>query len=228
MRVSDPRRNALRFIPTPHETACKHVPRGAAETPTRSLRTASARSKLSSRLFRGALAVVAILGAAIATPARAEVKQATADTFLIVFTQQLQAKPAKVYDAVVKIQQWWSGEHTYSGNAANLSLLAEAGGCFCERWKDGSVEHGTVIFAMRDQVLRVRTALGPLQSKAVTGILTFQMKPDGEGTMLTVGYRVNGTAESALDKDAPNVDAVLGLQFARLTRLILTGTAEGT
>jgi hypothetical protein len=76
---------------------------------------------------------------------------------------------------------------------------------------------------MRDKLLRVQTALGPLQGKAVTGVLTFQLKPEQESTLLTLSYRVNGSAASALDKDAPVVDKVLGEQFARLARYIEKG-----
>jgi hypothetical protein len=65
-----------------------------------------------------------------------------------------------------------------------------------------------------------------LQSKAVTGVLTFQLARDGNTTVLTLTYRVNGASASALDKDAPAVDRVLGEQFARLTRLVETGKPD--
>jgi uncharacterized protein YndB with AHSA1/START domain len=168
----------------------------------------------------------ALLFAVFATQARAEVKQSVPGTLLLEFSQHLNVKPSKVYDALPRVQKWWSSQHTYSGNAANLSLLAEAGGCFCEHWKDGSVEHGTVIVAMRNKLLRIRTALGPLQAKAATGILTFQIKPDGDGAVLNTEYRVVASAESALDQMAPIVDKVLGEQLARLGRLIETGSPE--
>ena len=155
--------------------------------------------------------------------AHAEVKLVTSDGFFLVFTQRLEATPAQVYAALPQVDRWWSSDHTYSGDAANLSLKAEAGACFCERWKDGSVEHGTVILALRDQLLRINTALGPLQGKAVTGVLNFQVKPDNKATVLTVTFRVNGASASALDKDAPAVDKVLGEQVARLARFVETG-----
>lgn len=116
-----------------------------------------------------------------------------------------------------------------SGSAANLSLKAEAGSCFCERWNDGTVEHGRVVMAIREQILRLQTALGPLQARAVTGVLTFQLKPEenvgGPATVLTLTYVVNGASTSALDKSAPGVNDVLGEQFARLVRFIETGKA---
>jgi hypothetical protein len=83
--------------------------------------------------------------------------------------------------------------------------------------------------AQRDELLRLQTALGPLQALAVTGVLTFQLKPDDNGgaaaTMLTLTYVVNGAGSSALDKIAPAVNDVLGEQFSRLVRFIETGKA---
>jgi len=76
---------------------------------------------------------------------------------------------------------------------------------------------------LRDQLLRLNTALGPLQGKAVTGVLSAQVKPDDKATLLTVAYRVNEAAASALDKDAPAVDRVFGEQVARLARFAATG-----
>ena len=171
---------------------------------------------------------LALLLVVAAEPAVAEVRSATSDSFVIVHSRRVNAAPAQVYALLPAVDRWWSSEHTYSGNAANLSLKAEAGSCFCERWNDGSVEHGRVIMVIRDQLLRMQTALGPLQSRAVTGVLTIQLKPEDAGknaTLLTLTYAVNGAGASALDKAAPAVNDVLAEQFARLTRLIETGNA---
>jgi len=177
--------------------------------------------------FQPAGAVALILFAAFSGDLRAEVKSATADGFVIVHSRRVAAEPSKVYAALPAIDRWWNAEHSYSGNAANLSLKAEAGACFCERWRDGEVEHGRVVMALRDQVLRLQASLGPLQSRAVNGVLTFQLKADdasgGKATLLTLTYVVNGASASALDKSAPAVDGVLGEQFDRLARFIETG-----
>ena len=154
---------------------------------------------------------------------RAEVKQAAPDNLLIAYSAVVRAPAAKVYASLAEIGRWWNSEHSYSGDAANLTLKAEAGGCFCERWRDGSVEHGRVIVALPDRILRLSSALGPLQGRAVTGVLTFQLKPQEGGTLLELSYVVNGSSASALDKSAPAVDGVLGEQFARLIRYIETG-----
>jgi uncharacterized protein YndB with AHSA1/START domain len=172
-------------------------------------------------------AILMLLFAVVALDVHAEVKSATGDGFVIVHSRRVDAAPEKVYALLPAVDRWWNSDHTWSGDAANLSLKAEAGSCFCERWKDGGVEHGRVIMVMRDQLLRLQTALGPLQGRAVTGVLSFQLKPDesagGKATLLTLTYVVNGSSASALDKSAPAVDGVLGEQFERLVRYIETG-----
>jgi hypothetical protein len=83
---------------------------------------------------------------------------------------------------------------------------------------------------VRDQLLRLQTALGPLQARAVTGVLSFQLKPDDaakdSATLLTLTYTVNGASASALDKSAPAVDRVLAVQFEQLVRYVETGKAR--
>lgn len=163
---------------------------------------------------------------ALAPLAHAEVKESSADAFFLTYESKVAAPTAKAYADVVQIGRWWDSEHTYSGKSVNLTLKPEAGGCFCEKWKDGSVEHGEVLMAMPGKVLRLRTALGPLQERALTGILTFWIKNEDSATTLTVEYRVNGANASGLDQLAPNVDEVLGAQVDRLRRYIATGNPE--
>jgi len=164
--------------------------------------------------------------AALAPLAHAEVKESSADAFLLAYEGAVAAPTANAYADIVQIGKWWDSEHTYSGKSANLTLKPDAGGCLCERWKDGSVEHGEVLMAMPGKMLRLRTALGPLQERALTGILTFFLKNENSATTLTVEYRVNGASASGLDQLAPSVDDVLGAQVDRLRRYIATGNPE--
>lgn len=170
-----------------------------------------------------AIALVSILYAA---GAAAEVKQSAADSFFLSYSTPVSASTAKAYTDITQVQRWWSSEHTYSGKATNLGLKAEAGGCFCERWSGGSAEHGRVIMALPGKLLRLDTALGPLQEFALKGILSFWIKNEDGATSLTVEYRVNGVASSGLDALAPSVDEVLGAQVDRLKRYIGTGNPE--
>jgi uncharacterized protein YndB with AHSA1/START domain len=170
---------------------------------------------------RTVLIACAALG--LASPSAAEVMQSAPDGAHMLHQVRVEAPPAAIYALVGQVGRWWSSDHSYSGDAANMTLAMEPGGCFCEKWKDGAVEHARVILLMRDQVVRMSGALGPLQVKAVNGVLTFLLKPDGAGTQLTVGYRITGSSLSGLDKDAPAVDGVLAVQVQRLKRLAETG-----
>ncbi len=169
------------------------------------------------------LLVAAALGA-FAASAQGEVVRSSADGFFVSVSAPVAATPAKTYAGVLDIGHWWSDAHTWSGSAANLSLTPEAGGCFCERWKDGSVEHGRVIMALKDSLLRLDIALGPLQELAVTGVMNISINSGDDGaTRLGIDYRVNGTGASGLDVVAPVVDQQLSGELARLVRYIETG-----
>jgi len=170
---------------------------------------------------------VAVLLMLPAIAVHAEVKEAGPDHFLIQNTRTIHAPADKVYAAMVDIGHWWNGEHTFSGDAAHLSIQADAGGCFCERWDNRSVAHGRVMRATPGQMLRLDTALGPLQAMAVQGVMTFTLKPAAEGTALQFEYRVNGSSASGLEKMALPVDGVLMEQLGRLQRFVESGKADG-
>ena len=69
--------------------------------------------------------------------ADAEVKFASADGFLIEHRFTIAAPAAKVWEMLQHPERWWPADHTWSGKRENLSLVADAGGCFCERWDGG-------------------------------------------------------------------------------------------
>jgi uncharacterized protein YndB with AHSA1/START domain len=165
-----------------------------------------------------------------AAVARAAVTASSAQTLTIQHKVSTRSKPADVYRALGRVGKWWNSQHTFSGSAANLKLEPAAGGCFCERWKDGSVEHGRVIHAQRDKLLRLSATLGPLLELGVTGVLSFELEPSKAvqpgGTDLLVTYRISGDPSHNLAGFAEPVDRVLGEQTARLQRFVDTGKAE--
>ncbi len=145
--------------------------------------------------------------------AAAEVQQSASDSAVIVHRFQVSASPDVAWAALTHPERWWPSDHTWSGNAANMRLRAEAGACFCENWDDNSAEHGRVIMALPGKLLRINGALGPLQEMAVTGVLSIQLAAKEDGTEATVTYRLSGDASHKLDAFIPVVDKVVGQQF---------------
>ena len=158
--------------------------------------------------------------------AGAAVVQSAADGFVIEHTYRVTASPSAGWQVLLHPERWWPSEHTWSGSAANLSLVAEAGGCFCERWSDGGTEHARVIHVRTNQLLRLDGALGPMQEMAVTGVLTVRLAPVDGGTEAKVTYRVSGDSSHRLGELAPVVDKVLGQQFGGFAALASKPVAQ--
>jgi uncharacterized protein YndB with AHSA1/START domain len=98
----------------------------------------------------------------------------TPNGFEVATMATIAAPPDRVYAVFGEVGHWWDSSHTFSRDAANLSMELRAGGCFCERLKDGgSVQHLQVVYAAPGQELRLRGALGPLQTEGVDGTLSW-------------------------------------------------------
>jgi uncharacterized protein YndB with AHSA1/START domain len=154
-----------------------------------------------------------VLAAALPIAAGAEVKAAAADGFLIEHRYTIAAPAAKVWESLLHPERWWPADHTWSGKRESLSLAAEAGGCFCERWGNSSVEHGRVVMVMPGKMLRLDATLGPLQEMAVSGVVTFALEEKDGATTLVATHRISGDPSHKLDQLAPIVDRVNALQF---------------
>jgi uncharacterized protein YndB with AHSA1/START domain len=161
------------------------------------------------------------LGTGALGSADAEVKSVVPNGFEIVDAVTIQAPPERVYAALGRIGEWWSSAHTFSKDAANLSLDLKAGGCLCERLKDGgTVQHLLVVYAAPGQGLRLRGGLGPLQMEGVDGTLAWTLKPTEAGTSVTQTYILGGYIRSGMNDWAPKVDKVLHEQLEQLQRFI--------
>jgi hypothetical protein len=174
-----------------------------------------------------AIALALSLVTTLAAPVRADIAAASPAGFVLRIENTLAAEPEKVFDEALRIGEWWNGEHTYSGNARNMSLENKPGGCFCERLPAGFVRHGSVEFSSRGKVLRISGALGPLQGMGATGLMALVFQKSGTGTKLVVTYTVSGFAPGkGYEELAAPVNEVLTDQFARLKRYVETGTPD--
>ena len=170
-----------------------------------------------------AAALVIALLAAPATGS-AEVTEKAASGFLLTQRVIVKSDAAASYQALLHPERWWKEGHTWSGSAKNLSLDPRAGGCWCERWADGEVEHARVLFIKKDEMLRLQGSFGPMQGLAVSGVLEFQLTQGKDGTQVDMSYRVNGSEASKLDIIAPMADGMFAEQMASLKSLL---DAEG-
>lgn len=163
-----------------------------------------------------------------AVPAAAEVTRTTAGGFVSRHEVVVTASPKAVWLALITPAGWWQSEHTWSGDAANLTLTPQAGGCFCETIPEvdepgrftlqGSVEHMRVIQAYPETALRLVGALGPLQSEPVNGVLTIAISKIEQGTRIVWEYNVGGAMRFEVPVISRAVDGVIGAQLAALAK----------
>ena len=181
-------------------------------------------------MIRKTALFAALLFTTPAMPAQAEVVAQSDAGFVIRQSVEVTADQQSVWKALIAPAKWWSSEHTWSRDAANLYLDAQATGCFCEKLpkpadapadqRIGSVEHMHVIFADPQRgVLRMSGALGPLQGEALNGTLTIELKKTETGTRIAFEYVVGGYMRMKSAEIAPAVDGMLGQQLAGLAKL---------
>ncbi len=181
-------------------------------------------------MYHTKLLLAALLLTVPTLPAPAEVIAQSDAGFVVKHSVEVAADQQAVWKALIAPAKWWSSDHTWSHDAANLYLDAQATGCFCEKLpkpadapadqRIGSVEHMHVIFADPQRgILRMTGSLGPLQSEAANGTLTITLVKAETGTRIELEYVVGGYMRFKPSEIAPAVDTVLGQQLAGLAKL---------
>ncbi len=166
------------------------------------------------------LALTACAGFALA-----EVADRTDAGFTLKYAVTITAPPEQAFSKIIDIAKWWASDHTYSGDASNLSIEAKPGGCFCERLSNGGgVEHMRVVNVIPGQTLRMAGGVGPLQSLGVAGSLSFDIAKGKTSTTLTMIYRVGGYFPGGTQSLVAPVNNVFGQQFKRLANYLERGS----
>lgn len=164
---------------------------------------------------------VLFLAAAVAS---GEVLDTADNGFTIRETVTLSVPPDKAYAAMIEVGRWWSPDHTYSGDSANLTIDPKPGGCWCEKLpSQGGVRHMTVTSVWPEKMIRFEGGLGRLQAMGVAGSMTWKFTPAEKGTAVEVRYAVGGYNPGGLRTLAPAVDGVLHEQVDRFRRFAETG-----
>lgn len=167
-------------------------------------------------LFAG-LAAICLLGA----PAMAKVDAVSPQGFSVTHTGTIPIAPLDAYNRLLAIGTWWSGDHSFSGDASNFSLEAVAGGCWCEKLPNGGfVKHMELAFASPGEMVVLRGGLGPMLFMGAQSTLTVSFAPaEGGGTTVTFALSVGGYDPDNFTKLSTAVDGVLGEQFTRFITL---------
>ena len=172
----------------------------------------------------------ALLATAVcaAAPLAAEVTRTTDNSFVSRNEVVVDASTKEVWLALISPATWWQSAHTWSGDAKNLTLTPQAGGCFCETIPEvdepgritlqGSVEHMRVVQAYPESALRMLGSLGPLQSEPVNGVLTIAISKVAVGTRIVFEYNVGGAMRYEIPVIAKAVDGVMAAQIAALAK----------
>jgi uncharacterized protein YndB with AHSA1/START domain len=156
-------------------------------------------------------------------PATGEVLHVNETAFSVRHEAEISVASETAFKAITgRISEWWSADHSWSGNAANLYFKTGVGGCFCEKLPDGGgVEHLRVIYYRPNREIRLTGALGPLQQMGVNGAMSWRIEDRADGKrVLVFEYRVNGHIPGGANSIAPAVDGVIGEQHASLLALL--------
>jgi len=160
----------------------------------------------------------------LSAPAAAEVVSADTHGFEVQETVNLVVPINQAYAAFGRLGNWWNSDHSYSGDARNIRLALQPGGCMCEsNPKGGGVEHMRVAVVMPNERIVMTGSLGPLLYEAASGVMDVKFDKIAGGTKVTLNYRAAGFANANADKMAPLVDSVLADQMKRFRTFAARG-----
>jgi len=161
-------------------------------------------------------AILFLSALTLAAPASAEVVSADDHGFEIRHSVNLVIAQPEAFAAFGRVGNWWSNEHSYSGDASRMSLQLRAGGCFCEPLEGGGgVEHMRVTYLQPGERIVLTGSLGPLLYEATSGVMDVKVERIAGGSRVIMNYRAAGFAKGGAVAMAPLVDQVLGEQMKR-------------
>jgi uncharacterized protein YndB with AHSA1/START domain len=174
------------------------------------------------------LAVIALAPLGYGDVASAEVTDAGPGGFSLVHEVTIAADRSTVWRAAVaRVGDWWSDDHTVSGNAGNMRIDAVPLGCFCESFGGhAGVVHQIVTFVNPTVMLRLTGGLGPLGLMGVDGNMLWEFFDDEQGARVKFSYTVGGYYPDGLDSIAGAVDFVIGEALMRLKAYVETGDSD--
>ncbi len=164
------------------------------------------------------IVAAAILVSLIVSPsfARAEIVAASDTHFVLRHEAVSTLEAEQLWERLVRPATWWHPDHTYSGDSANLTLDATAGGLWREDWEGGSVSHGRVLYVKQGEQLRMEAPFGPLQGLGAYTIWTITITAVETGSKVVFEEVSTAPPGTDMAEMAKAVDFVKGEAIQRL------------
>lgn len=151
----------------------------------------------------------------------AEVLNQSATGFNLRIIQSLKTDPQTAYQLAIHPEKWWLSDHSWFGDAQNLSIDPRAGGCFCEKQGNREAMHMTVTYVDPGKALHMIGGLGPLQMIGIHGGMSWKFSDKTDiGSEITLSYAVTGYYPDGMETLAPIVDQVLSAQMRSLAKAV--------
>lgn len=154
------------------------------------------------RGWRG-LVVVCLTATVLTVPALAEVSELPADqvgNYSSVNVVTIAGDPQLVWENLTgDVSGWW--DHSWSESPLKMYIEPSPGGGFYEIFDEEGhgVLHATVIAAIPGKLLRLDGPLG-LAGRAIDVVTTYELKADGDSTVVTVTCNMSGNVDAELAK----------------------------
>ena len=156
-----------------------------------------------------------LLTGMITATAHAKVVKTSEDGFIVRHGAAVAGDKTAVFETMTgKLGQWWSPDHSFSGDAGNMQVDAQ---CFCESWAGNLVRHLNTVIWIENSKVVMEGGLGPLKELGLSGTMVWTMDSISDsGTGITWKYHVYGYSDTGLSELAIAVDGVLKEQIDRL------------
>jgi hypothetical protein len=181
--------------------------------------------------MRKSATALALGFALLPATAGAAVTASGANGFTVRHEIVLPVEQPGAYALFLQIDGWWDRDHTYTGDALNLTITPQVGGCWCERLPlEGSVEHLRVTMVSPGSMIRFSGGLGPLAAMGAQGAMTWTFIPMADGlSRVRLDYAVTGFAagDAGMAAMAGPVDRVLGAAIENLAAYARNLQASG-
>lgn len=158
-----------------------------------------------------------LAGLFLVATARADIVESSDSHYVLKHEATSSLAPDALWARFIIPADWWHPDHTYSGDANNLSLQPNAGGLWLERWDGGSVIHGSVLYVEDGKSMRLYAPFGPLQGLGVYTVWTITISAEGTGSKVVFDEISTGPPSADLDELAKAVDYVKTEGISRLT-----------